>query len=161
MNDTVYPDCIQELYQSEVLGEQLVLALIPVAKNDREKYHFATCLQFETETKARLRPFLLAHGIDLVEEKAGEMAQGMIDAYRDNSWTDFLAGIKPLVEQFLARFKEIAAAGDPEDQEILQSMVTHETAFLTWIEGEIAGEQGSLDGFISQLNYPIQQVASV
>ena len=28
------------------------------------EYHLGTCLQFETETKARLRPLLLKHGID-------------------------------------------------------------------------------------------------
>lgn len=39
MSDLEYPECINELYQSEVLGEQAFLALMAVAKNEREKYH--------------------------------------------------------------------------------------------------------------------------
>ena len=69
MSDTEYAACIKELYQSEVLGEAAFLALIKVAKNEREKYHFGTLLQLETETKARLRPFLCRHGLDLDESQ--------------------------------------------------------------------------------------------
>jgi hypothetical protein len=70
MGDIDYPAVINELYQGEVLGETIFLALTGIAKNEREKYHLGTCLQFETETKARLRPFLLKHGFDLVEDQA-------------------------------------------------------------------------------------------
>jgi hypothetical protein len=155
MSNTNYPGCIQELYQSEVLGEQVFLALMPLAKNEREKYHLGTCLQFETETKARLRPFLLKHGFELVEEVDSELTSGVASAYQDSSWLDFLTGLKPLVDQFLSRFKEIAAAGPAEDRDILQSMITHEESFVVWIDKEIAGVEGSLDAFISQLKYPL------
>ena len=126
-----------------------------MAKNEREKYHIGTVLQLETETKARLRPFLLKHGFELVEEQDGEMVDGIVAAYRENSWLDFLAGLTPLVNDFVARFKEIAAAGPAEDQDILQSMVTHEEAFVSWIEKETAGEEGALDAIISQLQFPL------
>ena len=76
MNNTEYPACINELYQSEVLGEAAFLALVNIAKNAREKYHIGTVLQLETETKARLRPFILAHGIDLVEEHDSTAPRG-------------------------------------------------------------------------------------
>lgn len=37
MSNLEYPACINELYQSEVLGEQAFLALMAAAKNEREK----------------------------------------------------------------------------------------------------------------------------
>ena len=153
MGNADYPNCINELYQSEVLGEKVFLALLPFAKNEREKYHIGTCLQFETETKARLRPFLLKHGIDLVEAQDSELVDGIIAAYQENSWQDLLQGLKPVVDDYLARFKEIAAAGAAEDQDVLQAMITHEASFVSWIEKETTGEAGSLDAFISQLKY--------
>jgi len=155
MSNADYPDCINELYQSEVLGEKAFLALINIAKNEREKYHIGTVLQLETETKARLRPFLLKHDFDIVEDIGTELVEQIVAAYRESSWLDFLAGLTPLVDTFVARFKEIAAAGSAEDQDVLQSMIVHEESFVSWIEKEIAGEEGSLDAMISQLQHPL------
>ncbi len=157
MSNTEYPACIKELYQSEVLGEKAFLALINIAKNEREKYHIATLLQLETETKARLRPFLLKHGCELVEEVGDDLVVQIVAAYQENSWHDFLTGLRPLVDQFLGRFAEIAAAGPAEDRSILESMVTHEASFISWIEKELAGEEGSLDAAICQLKYPMAE----
>ena len=56
MSNLEYPARINELHQSEVLGEQAFPALMAAAKNEREKYHFGTRLQLEFETKVRLRP---------------------------------------------------------------------------------------------------------
>ena len=156
MSKDEYPTCINELYQSEVLGEQAFLRLMSVAKNEREKYHFGTFLQLETETKARLRPFLHRYGIEFVEDPdSGEQVDGFVALYQANSWRDFLASLKPVIDQFLARFEEIANVGPPEDQEMLQSMVRHERSFVHWIEKEIAGEEGALDVAISQLQFPL------
>jgi hypothetical protein len=155
MSNADYPACINELYQSEVWGEKAFLALINIAKNEREKYHIGTVLQLETETKARLRPFMLTHGFELVEEPDGGTVDGIVTAYLENSWLDFLTGLTPLVDSVVARFKEIAAAGPAEDQDVLQSMVTHEESFVSWIEKETAGEGGALEAIISQLQYPL------
>jgi hypothetical protein len=156
MSNLEYPACIDELYQSEVLGEQAFLALIAVARNEREKYHFGTLLQLESETKVRLRPFLQKYGLEFVESLGGSaQVTGFVAAYQENSWLEFLAALKPLVDQFVARFQEIADAGPVEDQEILQSMVTHEESFVYWIEKETGGEDGALDLAISQLKYPL------
>ena len=156
MSELKYPQCIEELYQSEVLGEQAFLALLAVARNKRDKYHFGTLLQLESETKVRLRPFLQKYELDFVEAQAGgELVGGMVTAYTENSWLEFLASLKPLVEQFLARFQAIADAGPVEDQEILQSMVTHEQSFVEWIDKETDGEDGALDLAISQLEHPL------
>lgn len=156
MSNLEYPACINELYQSEVLGEAAFLALMKAAKNQREKYHFATFLQLETETKARLRPFLFRHGLELDESQGGtEQTAGFIALYQDSSWPEFLTQLRPMIDQFLARFEEIAAAGPEGDQDILRSMVRHEQSFVHWIEKELAGEEGALDVALSQIQYPL------
>lgn len=156
MSDIDYPCCINELYQSEVLGEQAFLALFPLARNAREQYHFGTFLQLESETKVRLRPFLKKYGLDFDESAdASEMVGGIVALYQESSWTGFLEALKPMIDQYIGRFQEIASAGPAEDHEILQSMVTHEQSFSDWIEKELAGKEGSLDAAIGQLQHPL------
>jgi len=116
-----------------------------VARNEREKYHFGTFLQLESETKVRLRPFLQKYGMGLVESldaDSGEQVAGFVALYEESSWVDFLSALKPLIYQFLARFREIADAGVAQDQDILDSMIIHEESFVHWIEKEVAGEEG-------------------
>ena len=89
------------------------------------------------------------------ELSSGEEVAGFVALYQQGSWQEFLAALKPMTDQFLARFQEIADAGPAEDQYVLQSMIKHEKSFVHWIEKETAGEEGSLDAAISQLQYPL------
>ena len=140
MSNLKYPACINELYQSEVLGEQAFLALMAAAKNKREKYQFGTFLQLESETKVRLRPFLQKYGMEFVEkQEGGEKVAGFVALYQQSTWLEFFVALKPMIDQFLARFQEIADAGPAEDQDVLQSMIKHEKSFEHWIEKETAG----------------------
>ena len=151
-----YPACIRELYESEIFGEAISLALMAVSKNDRDHYHNGTLLQLETETKARLRPFLSKYGISLSEETDLSSIPQLVAAYQGSSWHEFMGITAPVVKQYLARFKEIAEAGPAEDQDYLQSMVRHEASILRWMEMEAEGmTEGSLDGIIEQLQYPL------
>ena len=168
MAEVNYPECIRELYESEIFGEAIGLALVAVAKNDRERYHHATILQLETETKARLRPFLYKYGISLDlctayagrDEKADLSAvPQLVASYENGSWKEFMAGAIPIVKQFLGRFEQIAEAGPKEDQDYLRSMIRHEASILRWMEMEAAGEtQGSLDAVIEQLKFPLPKL---
>ena len=156
MSNVDYPACLRDLIESEIFGEAVSLALLNVAKTDRDRYHFATLLQLETETKARLRPLLYRHGISLDEVAPAEQIAEIVQAYLAGSWEDFAAANIAVVESFLARFHEIAEAGPAEDHDILWSMVRHERAILRWFTMESRGEtEGSLDAIIRELNYPI------
>jgi len=151
-----YPDCLRELLDSEVFGEAVSLALLEVARNDREKFHLATLLQLETETKARLRPLLYRYGISLAEPVPAEQVEETVKRYLASSWEDFSAGNTAVVQEFLARFQEIARIGPEEDQEMLESMVKHEQAILRWFDMEGRGErEGSLDAMIAELKHPL------
>ncbi|WP_415890766.1 hypothetical protein ACMXYV_05500 [Neptuniibacter sp. SY11_33] len=158
MNTNLYPQCLRELLDSEVFGEAASLALYEVAKNPEEKYKFGTLLQLETETKARLRPILYRYHIDLYEEIDEAQIQGFVELYLQSNWEQFIATFKPIVMQYLERFKEIAELGPDQDNKTLLSMVEHETAILTWLDLELEGQgERSLDAIIAQLNYPLRK----
>jgi len=157
MNTLAYPACIRELYESEIFGEASALALIDAAKNERDRYCFGTLLQLETETKARLRPFLARHGIRLTEDMDLSEVEGMVGAYKaTSSLREFAGTIKPAIQHYLSRFQEIAQAGPAEDRDVLESMVRHESAILKWLTMESEGNlRGSLDDMIRELQYPL------
>lgn len=151
-----YPACLRDLIDSEIFGERVSLALLEVARNERERYHVGTLLQLETETKARLRPLLYKHGVSLSETIDLEHIDGIVEGYRAGTWEEFAAANIPIVQDFLARFEEIAAVGPEEDREILDSMVRHERAILRWFEMESRGDrQGSLEDILAQLSNPL------
>jgi hypothetical protein len=162
MTSLAYPGCIRELYESEIFGEASSLALLAVAKNEREKYHIGTLLQLETETKARLRPFLFRHGISLSEQMDLGEIPGYVAAYQANTWKDFTGAITPVIQGYVSRFEEIAGAGPAEDRDVLQSMVRHEKAILRWVQKESQGvTAGSLDDIVAQLQYPLPKPPGV
>lgn len=161
MEERVYPACTRELYESEIVGEQIFLALVAQAKSPRERYHFATLLQLESETKARLRPLLYRHGVSLDEGADRSLVDLAVAAHRDATWRDFMALNVSVVSDFLARFEAIAQIGDAEDTEVLESMIAHEAAILRWVTMESAGEtEGSLDEVVAQLRFPVPVPAS-
>ena len=92
MSDPKYPECIRELYESEVAGEAFALELLAVARNERDAYQFGTLLQLETETKARLRPLLCKYGVSLAEEMDLSLIAGAAEAYQAASFPEFAAG---------------------------------------------------------------------
>jgi hypothetical protein len=160
MEEILYPECTRELYESEILGEALFLALVDVAKSPRDRYHFGTLLQLESETKARLRPLLFKHGVSLDETMDLSLVELAVGAYKKMTSQEFAAVNVPVLEEFLARFDAIVKAGDEADREILESMVRHEAAIVRWATMERDGESdGSLDEIIAQLNYPLPQLS--
>ncbi|MBK5396373.1 hypothetical protein JFU47_06515 [Pseudomonas sp. TH39(2020)] len=157
MNAVAYPAWVRELYESEIFGEKLALELIKLAKSKRDEYHFGTLLQLETETKARLRPFLAKYGISLSENIEPGDIESIVSAYQaTHNLQEFSAVIKPAVEAFLSRFEEIARICPEEDRDVAESMVRHESAILKWLAMESEGQsEGSLDEMIVELRYPL------
>jgi hypothetical protein len=158
MGDVDYPSCIRELYESEIFGEAVFTALVVAAKTERERYHFGSLLQLETETKARLRPLLFKHGVSLSEDMEMPDIAGIVAVYEAMSLTEFAAANIPVVQGFLTRFEEIAAAGPEEDRAALQVMIPHESAILKWVTMESEGKTaGSLDDVVAQLEFPLAE----
>jgi hypothetical protein len=155
-----YPACTRELYESEILGEALFLALVKEAKSPRDRYHFGTLLQLESETKARLRPLLFKHGVSLDEAMDLSIVDFAVEAYKTMTSQEYAAINVPVLEEYLARFDAIVKVGDDADRDILESMVRHEAAIVKWATMERDGDiDGSLDDIIAQLNYPLPQMS--
>ena len=154
-DEDTYPGCVLDLYRSEVFGEKIALALLPWARSELERYKLGTIAQLETETKARLRPFLARHGLPLEEEDVSGPVNGLLTVLTRAGWREFVQGMAADLPQFLARFEEIEAMGPAEDAELLHSMVVHERSLIRFTELELEGSEDSLADVIALLKYPL------
>jgi hypothetical protein len=155
-----YRTGVQALYDGEVMGEQLLLALHAAARSPRDAWRFATILQLETETKARLRPLLIKHGMSPAETADLSGIPARVAGYVGQDWRDYTAASAARLRVVLARYEAIAALGPIEDQAILQAVVRHEAALLSWAAMEAGGSSAdSLAGIIAMLNFPVSRPA--
>ncbi|MBC5766068.1 hypothetical protein [Ramlibacter albus] len=155
-----YPDCIRKLYESESNGEKIYSALLRAAKGERDRYHFATLLQLESETKARLQPFLFKYGVAYSTPDIQPFVDGAVSLYVEHGWQALMAASRPVVQKGIAEFEAIAAIGLAEDADVLQGMVRHEKAILQWVDAELAGSgDDSLRAVIAELAHPIPRDA--
>jgi hypothetical protein len=146
---------LQVFYDGEVYGERAFLALHAAAKSPRDAHHFAALLQLETETKARLRPLMLRHGLSLAERHDEAAVAHRVTAYRAQTWAEYVAFMAERLAPFVERYQAIAASGPKEDQPILRAVVEHEEALLAWARAECAGaSEASLKPILSRLCFP-------
>ncbi len=137
-----YLDGVQVLFDGEVMGERLMLALHAVAKSPRDAGHFAAILQLETETKARLRALLFKHGRSLAEAADLAVIPTRIEDYLGQDWQGYTGATAARLAHVVGRYKAIAALGPVEDQPILQAVVDHEQALVDWASLESQGQDG-------------------
>jgi hypothetical protein len=144
---------LQEFYQGEILGEAMFDAMLQSARNESERYKIGLMLQLETETKARLRPHLAAHGLSLQENPRmrpdGErFARELANA----TWDEKMRALEQsLSNTWLPRYQELTAALPPPLRAIGQSMVEHEQALLEMARRELAGESHRSDEAVRHL----------
>jgi hypothetical protein len=159
MTDDAYLAGIEEMYDGEVRGERLMLALHAVAKTPRDAWQFANVLQLETETKARLRRLLLRRGLSVAETADLSSLPGRVAGYVERSWRDYAAATATRLEPIVERYEAIAALGPAEDQDILRAVVAHEAALVEWARIEAGGPSDrSLDWLVSLLKFPIDRL---
>jgi hypothetical protein len=150
-----YRTGIQVLYDGEVMGERLVLALHAAARTPRDAAHFAAIVQLETETKARLRPLLLKYGMSLAEAADLTGIPERLAGYAGQTWRDYTAATAARLTTVLRDYEAIAALGPPDDQPILGAVVAHEAALLDWARMESDGETDqSLAAITALLCFP-------
>ena len=153
--DEAYRAGLQTLYDGEVMGERLLLALHAAARTAREADHFAAVLQLETETKARLRPLLLKYGMNLAETADLGGIPARVAGYASQTWRDYAAATASRLARVLGDYEAIAALGPPEDRPILEAVVRHEAALLDWARAEAEGETDqSLAAIVALLCFP-------
>ena len=146
-----------KLYQGEVGGEALFSAMAALATDPLRRYQFGVMLQFESETKVRLRPFLARLGLPLAEdeaERAGGLELG--GYYAALPWAQFLEEFDASIRRYVAQYEATEAVGPTADKAVLHSMVEHEQAFLWYLECERRGDsRHSLDRITGLLQHPL------
>lgn len=153
---------LMELYQGEVFGEALFSRMLLCLDDARQRYVVATMLQFETETKARLRQAGARHGLDLAEDPAqrvaGERAAATLDSM---SWQEKMRWLQTGIgEHYLPRYRQIAAVAVPEDAEITSYMVAHEAALFDVANRELTGQAlASAEAIVTQLHFPLPSLS--
>ena len=157
MNRTKYLAAVHDLmYQGEVLGEALLGRWLELESDPVRRYKWATMQQLETETKARLRPFLMRLGLPIVQNDVSAQVEEYSKGFADKSWVELMELGADISGRYLQKFREIEAAAPDGDRQVVHSMVVHEAALCEFAKRELAGDANhSLDAVISQLQWPI------
>jgi hypothetical protein len=156
-----FKEALKEFYTNEVLGETIYSALFEAANEPHEKRKWATLLQLETETKAWLRPVLLAHGVGVEEHAADrQMVLSMAGGLFPLGWSEKMQALKGLGEQLLPTYQgyadAAAARGEADAAAVCRYMVEHERAQGEFASRELAGDgASSLEPINGFLKYPI------
>jgi hypothetical protein len=148
---------LSEMYQGETAGEIIVCRWLERFDTADQRYKLGSLLQLETEAKARLRPAVMALGLDLSElDDAQKLAEKFHRASAGMDWQAFVAHLATAVEPYVRRFREIAEIAPPEYKDLADSMVVHELSWQRFARLEIAGDiDRSIDDVVKQLIHPL------
>ena len=146
----------QFMYQGEVLGEAIFNCAVSLEADPIRKYKWGTVLQLESETKARLRPFMTQLGLSIAQDDQAATIAAFAKTYASKSWRQHMEEAVAVTTFYLGKFREIEAAAPDSEREVAHSMVVHEAALKRFAELELAGdEKNSLNDVIAQLKYPL------
>jgi hypothetical protein len=144
------------MYQGEVLGEALLDCYARLEQDPERKYKWATLGQLESETRTRLRPFVIQLGLNIAWNDVSARVAKFAESYAAKSWHRHMEEVIAITDIYLEKFRAIAAASPQSERETTQSMVAHESAIRTFAELELAGDgANSLNDVIAQLRYPL------
>ncbi len=157
MSTDTFKQGLMELYQGELLGEVVFEQLLDSFPQPELQHKLATLLQLETETKARLRPVLMAHGLPLTEQdNARDKGLQMAQALKDLTWEQMMSTIAKDLVPVVERYRQIAAAAPEPYRQIADAMVVHEQSLVDFATLELSGDSArSLDGVEAQLQYTL------
>ena len=157
MDRAEYLSAVNEFfYQGEVLGEAVFDNFVRLEQNAERRYKWGTLFQLETETKARLRPFLTQLGLSIVQEDMQQKVAEFSKDYAAKSWHQHMEGIAAVTDWYLEKFRAIESAAPVNEREVAHSMVLHEAALNKFAKLELAGDTtNSLNDVIAQLQYPL------
>jgi len=161
MERTEYLRGVNEfMYQGEVLGEAILACYVSLEQNAERRYKWGTILQLETETKARLRPFLIRLGLSIAQDDTRERIADFAQTFASKSWPDHMKELAGITGFYLEQFCAIESAAPENEHEVAHSMVVHEAAIKRFAELELAGDSAnSLNDVVAQLQYPLVKPA--
>lgn len=161
MDRTEYLKAINRyMYQGEVFGEAILAAYVALEPDANRRYKWGTILQLETETKARLRPFMMRLGLSIAQDDVSEQLKEFVQKFASKSWRDHMQEFASITSVYLEKFRAIAHAAPDGEREVADSMVTHEAAIHRFTQLELDGDgDNSLNDVIAQLQYPLANPA--
>jgi hypothetical protein len=138
---------LQEFYQGEILGEAMFDSMLRSAGDESERYKIALMLQLETETKARLRPFLVAEGLPLQEDpRMRPEGEQFARELQSATWNQKMQALAESIgKTWLPRYRELTSILPPALRAVGESMVRHEQALFEMARRELAGESDRSD----------------
>jgi len=144
-------------YQGEVLGEAVFAYHVKHETDSGRRRKWAALLQLETETKARLRPFLYSLGLSLAQDDVSARIEEITASFATKSWQQHMKEIDEITQFFLGKFRAIeASAPVGPEREMASAMVEHETSINNFAKRELAGDgTGSLADVEAQLRWPL------
>ena len=156
-----HAEALKRFYEGEVLGETIYSALYEAANDPLERRKWATLLQLETETKAWLRPHLVAHGVGV--EEHGVDRQRVLDLVvpaLGQTWLEQMQVLADGIETqaippYQAFAEEAKSRGDSDQESVCRYMVDHEKAQVEFARRELAGDPDALASVTRFLKYPI------
>jgi len=144
------------VYQGEVLGEALLNCYVALEQDAERRYKWGTILQLETETKARLRPFLTGLGLSIAQDDVRGRIEDLAKTFASKSWRQHMEELVRITDLYVEKFREIESAAPDHEREVAHSMVVHEASIKRFGELELAGHgTSSLSDVIAQLQYPL------
>jgi hypothetical protein len=157
MTDQTFEAVLEELYKGEVIGEAFFNRLIERFPDPEDQFKSSCMLQLETEFKARLRPFLLAHRISLIEqEEWRQVGLNLADTLNGESWQEVRTQFVGMMDGFIAGFKEMQSVVLPVYQDLGEFMITHEQSIHDFATLEAAGNtETSIDNVVEILVNPL------
>ncbi len=156
MNRTEYLKAVSaHFYQGEVLGEAFFAACVARESDPGRRRKWAALLQLETETKARLRPFLVRLGLSVAQDDVSAQVAELTRDFAAKPWRKHMEEIAEITEFYLNQFRAIEAAAPDDERCMARSMIAHERAINQFAQLELAGEtEHSLRDVEALLQWP-------
>ena len=157
MSENTFSAELRELYDGELLGEAFFESLLQFYEDRTQKRKLYIALQLESETKTRLRPFLLDAGLELNDNgEARKTGYDLAQSFKGKSWEDAMNMLLQILQPAVERYRQILAKSPSRHRELAASMLEHEEALFTFVELEIAGKgTESTRAMSSQLTFEI------
>jgi hypothetical protein len=157
-----FAGALQFFYYGELGGEAAFSQRLAHETEPDRIRKLANLLQLETETKAALRPAMVAAGVSVREPPEIGQRSRERAAASQMSWHELMAYLRaslldtylPLFERYVA---EAVAGGDAEAIRVCRHMLDHERGLLDFIDRELRGLplEVVLEPLVCRLQWPV------
>lgn len=140
MDRDSYIDGIRSAWLGEQFGEVFFRALAERTEDESMRAAWQTLAKLENVTGKRMAAVLEAHGEAAATDEAIEIGSEILDDYSGASHLDAMKKLKDVVEKAIIHFDQLLAVAPEPDVPLVQFLVQHEQALLTFVDREIAGD---------------------